>query len=94
MPDHRFRVGDRVRVLEANPSGNPRTPVHLRGKTGTIVELCGTMENPLDHRDVYPPLCKVEFAIREVFGTDSPDKLFADIHEEWLSYADGEPREA
>ncbi len=80
-------MGDRVHVLESNPHGNPRTPLHIRGKTGTVVELCGTMANPLDHRDVYPPLCKVRFEVGEVFGSYSTDKLFLDIHEDWLKPA-------
>lgn len=85
MPaEHRFRVGDRVRVLDANPGGNPRTPLHIRGKRGTVAELKGTMENPLDHRGVYPPLCIVEFKVGDVFGNASQDKLFLDLHEDWL----------
>jgi len=49
--------------------------------------LLGTMENPMDHRDVYPPLCTLEFTVGEIFGGDSSDKVFADIHEDWLERA-------
>ncbi|HEX6512886.1 MAG TPA: SH3-like domain-containing protein [Chloroflexota bacterium] len=87
MPEHKFSVGDRVHVLDANPSGNPRTPLHIRGKTGTVVALRGVMENPLDHRGVYPPLCTVEFTVGEVFGGSGADKLLLDLHEDWLEPA-------
>jgi hypothetical protein len=87
MPEHRFRPGDRVRVLLDNPEGNPRTPKHVRGKTGVVTALRGTMENPLDHRGVYPPLCTVEFGLADVFGGDSTDKLLVDLHEDWLEPA-------
>jgi hypothetical protein len=87
LPDHHFHVGDKVRVLNSNPRGNPRTPLHIRGKAGTVVELRGTMENPLDHHGVYPPLCIVEFQVGEVFGGESADKLFLDLHEDWLEPA-------
>ena len=81
---HRFHVGDRVRVEHANPAGNPRTPVYIRGKSGTVTVLHGCIVNPLDHRGVYPPLCTVLFQVREVFGGASRDTLAVDLHEDWL----------
>ena len=79
----RFAAGDRVRVLEDVPNGNPRTPRYLRGRTGTVVRCHGLVENPLDHRGVYPPLYSVLFAIGE--GPEPHDEVMADIHEEWLA---------
>lgn len=79
-----FKLGDRVRVKEANPDGNPRTPPYIRGKAGVVIALHGRIDNPIDHRDVYPPLYTVEFAVREVFGSDSADRLAVDIHDDWL----------
>ena len=81
---HRFHVGDRVRVKPANPAGNPRTPAYVRGKGGIVTALHGSIVNPLDHSDVYPPLCSVLFAVREVFGGASQDTLSVDLHEDWL----------
>lgn len=81
---HRLDVGDRVQVKQTNPEGNPRTPTYIRGKTGTVTALHGTMDNPLDHRDAYPPLCSVLFLVHEVFGGVSRDTLSVDLHEEWL----------
>ena len=78
----RFHVGDRVRVLEAVPDGNPRTPRYLKGRTGTVVRCHGVVENPLDHQQVYPPLYSIVFMMP---GAPEPrDEVLADIHEEWL----------
>lgn len=84
---HRLKTGDRVRVKTENPSGNPRTPHYVRDKVGVVAELHGTRANPLDHRDIYPPLCTVAFEVGEVFGVSSIDKLYVDIHEDWLDPA-------
>lgn len=90
MPEttHRFRVGDRVQVEPANPAGNPRTPSYIRGKSGVVTELHGSIVNPLDHYGVYPPLCSVLFRIGEVFGGASRDALSVDLHEDWLKPAE------
>jgi nitrile hydratase subunit beta len=93
-PMHRFHVGDRVQVERANPAGNPRTPAYIRGKSGIITELHGSIVNPLDHRGVYPPLCSVLFQVREVFGGVSRDTLSVDLHEDWLAPADATLRPA
>jgi len=86
-PRGRFKVGDRVRVMAENPAGNPRTPVHVRGKSGLVAELHGVIPNPLDHRGLYPPLYSVVFEVREVFGGSSRDTLSVDLHEDWLEPA-------
>lgn len=88
-PDpQRFDVGDRVRVQEEVPDGNPRTPPYLRGRTGTVVRCHGRVENPLDHRGVYPPLYSIVFTVPAGPGPD--DEVLADIHEEWLMDVDSE----
>jgi hypothetical protein len=81
----RFRVGDRVRVLDAVADGNPRTPRYLQGRTGTVVACHGVVVNPLDHQQPYPPLYSIVFTTAE-----APDELLADIHEEWLTEAPGD----
>ena len=84
---HRFHVGDRVQVKRGNPAGNPRTPAYVRGKSGIVTALHGSIDNPLDHRGLYPPLCSVLFSVREVFGGVSQDTLSVDLHEDWLAPA-------
>lgn len=86
---HRYAVGDRVRVLRNQPSGNPRTPRYARGRVGTVVALHGQIPNPLDHRGLYPPLCTVRFGLDELTGQPSRDMVTADLHEEWLEPAPG-----
>jgi nitrile hydratase len=85
--EHRFAVGQPVRVREECPGGNPRTPDYLKGKLGVIAALCGVIENPSDHRATYPYLYTVAFDVAELFGEDSRDKVYADVHEEWLEPA-------
>ncbi|HEX4194267.1 MAG TPA: SH3-like domain-containing protein [Stellaceae bacterium] len=79
-----FQIGDRVRVKSVEPAGNPRTPIYIRGKTGVVIGIHGRIDNPVDHRGIYPPLYTVEFEVREVFGTASADRLAVDIHDDWL----------
>lgn len=82
LNEHRFAIGQRVRVLAENPTGNPRTPGYIRGRTGVITDLHGVIVNPRDHRRVYPPLCTVLFTVAG--EAESADLLAVDIHEEWL----------
>jgi hypothetical protein len=75
-----------VRVRTEAPGGNPRTPRYLRGWIGIVVRRHGVVENPLDHREAYPPLYSVVFALAD--GRHPHDEVLADIHEEWLEPAD------
>lgn len=78
-----FGVGDRVRVLDDVPGGNPRTPRYLRGRIGTILRRHGVVDNPLDHHAAYPPLYSVVFPIDAEQDTTG-DEVLADLHEDWL----------
>ncbi len=79
-----FRVGDWVRVKAVNELGNPRTPAYIRGKAGVVAIAHGVIYNPQDHRDLYPPLYSVRFAVRDVFGGEAGDTLSVDLHADWL----------
>lgn len=83
----KFRQGDQVIVKRENPNGNPRTPAYIRGKKGVIAEVHGVISNPRDHRGLYPPLYSVVFEVKEIFGTSTQDKLWVDLHEDWLEGA-------
>ncbi len=76
-----FEPGQRVVVLTDHPGGNPRTPGYVRGRTGTVLQSHGVVANPLDHREPYPALYTLLFAL----GTG--DEVTADLHEEWLRAA-------
>lgn len=82
--NYRFQVGDRVKVKWENLQGNPRTPAYVRGKEGVITAVHGVIDNPRDHRGLYPPLYTVRFAVQDLFGGTSKDKLWVDVQEEWL----------
>jgi nitrile hydratase subunit beta len=83
----RFSVGEWVRVLEVEPTGNPRTPNYVRGQVGQVTASHGVVDNPLDHRDPYPPLYTVVFEAGKVFDRRSTDLVSVDLHEEWLERA-------
>ncbi len=83
----RFNVGDVVKVKRENPAGNPRTPDHIKGKKGVIIAVHGEIKNPRDHRRIYPALYTIVASVGEVFGTPSTDKLYIDVHDDWLDAA-------
>lgn len=78
--EHRYVAGDRVRVRVERSDGNPRTPHYLRGQVGIVVRCHGVVDNPLDHREPYPPLYSIVFPLGR-------DQVLADLHEEWLEPA-------
>ncbi|MFA9444229.1 SH3-like domain-containing protein [Egicoccus sp. AB-alg6-2] len=86
-----LRTGQRVQVLDDVTDGNPRTPNYLRGRIGTIVRRHGIVDNPLDHRQAYPPLYSVLFDLDD--GRAPHDQVLADLHEEWLRPAEGDSAE-
>lgn len=91
LTPHAYSVGELVRVRDDRPGGSPRTPPHVRGKTGTVVALHGQILNPLDHRGRYPPLYTVRFELQQLTGRRSRDFVTADLHEDWLEPAHPRP---
>ena len=92
----RFKAGDKVRVALAFPPGHIRTPVFLRGKTGTVVRDYGAFPNP--ERLAYGmhglpamPLYLVKFDMDEVWGGNGAygprDTVTADVYDHWLEPA-------
>lgn len=59
--------------------------MYIRGKKGVIAVTHGAISNPLDHRGLYPPLYTVVFDVKDLFGGTSEDKLWVDVHEDWLA---------
>ncbi|MHB8544966.1 MAG: SH3-like domain-containing protein [Leptospirales bacterium] len=86
-----FKPDDRVRVKTENPSGTRRTPVYVRGKTGTVLTSHGIIKDyESDHRDFRGPVYSVIFACEDLFGRCTDDanaKVVVDIHEYWLKKA-------
>ena len=88
-----FNVGDCVTVKSGHPESHCRTPVYLRGKRGTIVEVVGRYHNPsllALHKPGLPKLWlyRVRFlqsGVWEDYDGSSRDTVIADIYEHWLS---------
>ncbi|MEX0806793.1 MAG: SH3-like domain-containing protein [Candidatus Binatia bacterium] len=81
----KFKIGDPVVVVAENPTGNPRTPIYIRGKRGIIGLAHGVLENVRDHRGIHQPLYTVRFDLSEVSACHDQDSIWVDVHEEWLS---------
>jgi len=91
----RFSPGDPVQVQDIRPPGHIRTPLYVRGKTGTIERICGLFANPEElafGRDGLPlrPLYRVQFEQAELWPDyDGPagDAVEVEIFEHWLEPA-------
>lgn len=91
----RFKTGDTVRILEADPPGHRRVPVYVRGKTGTIERYCGDWANPEDLAYGLTGLPKRPLYRVRLKQTDlwpdydgSPDDMLElEIYEHWLQPA-------
>ncbi|MGP0093034.1 MAG: SH3-like domain-containing protein [Xanthobacteraceae bacterium] len=95
----RFRAGDTVLVLDLVKTGHLRTPFYIRGKVGTIVELCGCYLNPEDlavgnTAGPVVALYRVGFPQTRLwaqYSGSSLDTLYIEIYDHWLA---GAPAEA
>lgn len=92
----RFKVGDRVRVLELNKAGHIRTPFYVRHKTGAVVQDCGVFLNPEDlavgnTAGPVVPLYRVAFAQTDLwpdYQGPAHDTLCIEIYDHWLEAAE------
>lgn len=86
----RFKVGDRVRARNINPSGHTRLPRYARGKVGMIDRVHGTFVYPDTNAhgkgENPQPLYCVCFTATELWGPDAPgrDNLRVDLWEDYL----------
>ena len=88
----RFQSGDYVRVLHLGKKGHVRIPHYVRGKSGKVVQYCGSYLNPEDLAigktggcaiDLY----RVSFAQRSLWPHDNlpeQDTLVIEIYDHWL----------
>ena len=90
--DAHFAPGSLVRVSDRASLGHCRTPVYLRGRTGTVVEIAGRFKDPerlAYHKPGMPlqTLYRVRFLQRDLWpGYDGQanDEIEADLFEHWL----------
>jgi nitrile hydratase len=85
----RFKVGDKVRVINVNPVGHTRNPRYVRGKQGIIQRLHDSYIFPdaNAHGSKQPEhLYTVQFSAQEIWGSeaDPHDKIFVDLFESYL----------
>lgn len=91
----RFRTGDRVTVLDLGKTGHVRIPHYVRGRSGTVVQFCGSYLNPerLAVGDTSGPvidLYRIVFQQRDLWPDDghpAGDRLMIEIYDHWLSPA-------
>jgi nitrile hydratase len=89
----RFQTSDRVRVLHLGKTGHIRTPFYVRGKVGTVSELCGYFLNPEDlavGKTAGPvvPLYRVSFRQTDLwpdYQGPAHDTLCIEIYDHWLT---------
>ncbi len=84
----RFAIGANVRTRNINPAGHTRLPRYLRGRAGVIVSVHGAHVFPDTNahcRGENPQwLYTLRFTAAEVWGSDSTDKIHADLWEPYL----------
>ena len=86
----KFKVGDKVRAKNLNPTGHTRLPRYARGRLGTIEMLHGNHVYPdtvaHDRGEDPQPLYAVRFSARELWGPDANahDTLCVDLWESYL----------
>jgi nitrile hydratase len=89
----RFRVGDRVRVRNHQPTTHTRLPSYLRCRVGTVEHDHGVFAFPDTHAHglgEQPQHCySVRFPAREVWGpaASERDTLRVDLFDDYLDLA-------
>jgi len=84
----RFRVGDRVRTKNFNPTTHTRLPRYARGKVGTIEIAHGAFATPdtMAHGLGEQPqqVYAVRFSATELWGVARPDSVCIDLWDNYL----------
>jgi nitrile hydratase len=89
---HRFSIGERVRVRRAYPPGHLRTPYFIRGKSGVVIDIAGRFANPEElayGRDGLPRRALYRVRFRQIdiwpeYHGAAHDSTVVDIYEHWL----------
>lgn len=91
----RYAKGEAVQVDDRDQPGHVRTPIYVRGKTGTIERIVGAFPNPekLAYGQPglpYKYLYRVNFRQTDLwpdYAGNATDTLEIEIYEHWLSPA-------
>ena len=92
-PNHHYKIGEKVKVIQTSPPGHRRTPAYIRGSVGIIERICGSYPNPeeLAYGFVGLPkkvLYRVSFKQVDVWPNytgPQNDLIEMEIFEHWLS---------
>jgi nitrile hydratase beta subunit len=88
-----FRIGQRVRAINANPLGHTREPRYVRGKLGTINRDHGIFVFPDTNAQFLGEkpqhVYSVRFAARELWGDHAApqDSIYVDLWDDYLEPA-------
>ena len=88
-----FKVGDKVRARNINPTGHTRLPRYARGHQGVVTRLHGSHVLPdaaaHDLGERRQPLYQVRFESSELWGSGAPgrDPVHLDLWEDYLDRA-------
>jgi nitrile hydratase subunit beta len=88
-----FKVGQRVRARNINPTGHTRLPRYARGKTGTVTRDHGVYvfpdTNAHEQGEKRQHVYSVRFTARELWGSDAPprDSVHLDLFDDYLERA-------
>jgi len=89
----RFRIGDRVRVRNLNPTGHTRMPRYIRTKVGVIERDYGVFLFPDAHAsglgEKPQHIYVVRFTARELWGPQArtTDAALVDVWDDYLDPA-------
>ena len=94
--DHRFAVGQRVRVTRQSFSGHVRVPRYVRGKTGTVLHQARAFPFASSAGHGMPakqePTYHVRFAASDLWSdAQAQDSVVVDLWESYLLPADDAP---
>ena len=91
----RFKIGDRVKVVESPISGHVRTPKYIQSHVGEIQRVHGAYHNPqsvatggsgLPAKMLYCVSFQQSSLWQDYRGSEI-DHLYIDVFEHWLEFA-------
>ncbi|WP_085905268.1 nitrile hydratase subunit beta [Kiloniella majae] len=82
----KFQIGDKIKVVQFNPTGHTRAPRYIRGHEGMITNYYGSFifpdENAQDNK-IGQHLYNVSFDGNQLWGKDNDTTIHVDL---WQSY--------
>ncbi len=84
MDGYKFSIGERIKIIPANPWDGKRFPNYIAGRIGVIEDVRGRISDPMDHAE-RPPLYLIRFDIVEKSEKRSQQHIIlAEVFEDWV----------